>query len=351
MARRGKDTRLFYALVKRLEPALRAVFVAAVEDLRDGVDFPALLAALRDGLIEDAVLALNIEPAVFQRYAQVQTAAYAEGGAATVASIVLPGAAAAGVRFDLTNPVAEAWIRENVGQRITAIVDEQRTLVRTVIADGYGRGQGPLDIATDLAGRVGSGGKRQGGVFGLDGPRAARYRVVTEGIRTAEGVRGLVIQGRDGTLRLRYTVNPATERAILAAYRRGEAVPEAGRARIEAQFGNRLLQDRAETVARTETAQAVMSSRRDGWRQVMDRRNIPPEAVVKRWIHGGGVKEPRPHHVAMSGTEVRGLDTPFVFSTGASLQMAHDPEGPGSEIINCGCNTEYSVDPAWRLDG
>lgn len=349
MARRGRDTRIFYTLIRRLEPDLRAAFEAAIADLRAGVDFRALITALQTGNIEAAVLALNIEPAVFQRYAALKTTAYAEGGAATVASISLPGVAAAGVRFDLTNPAAERWIAENVGREITRVTQEQIAVVRDFIGAGYARGQGPQDIALDLAGRVRNG-TRQGGVLGLDGPRAERLRAVTEGIKTPEGVRSLVIQHRDGTVSLRYTTNPATERAILAAYRRGEAVPSAGQQRIAAQFSNKLLRERAETVARTETAQAVMSSRRDAWTQIMDRRNIPPEAVVKRWIHGGSVKEPRPHHVEMSGQEVRGIDTPFVFSNGASLQMAHDPNGDASEIIYCGCNTEFSIDPAWRVE-
>jgi hypothetical protein len=349
VARRGAQTRLFYTLIRRYEPELQAAFIAALADLRDGVDMRALLDALRAGDVERAVLALRIEPAVFQRYAALQTTVYAEAGAATVASITLPGVVATGVRFDMSNPAAQAWIRERVGAEITRITDEQRAVVRTVIAEGYGRGKGPLDIAVDIAGRVGPGRVRQGGVLGLDAPRAERLQAVRDGITTPEGVRDLVIQHKDGTVSVKYKVNPASERAILAAYRKGEAVPEAARERIAAQYGNQLLRQRAETVARVETASAVMSSRRDAWGQLLQGRNIPPEAVVKRWIHGGGVKEPRPHHVAMSGTEVRGIDTPFVFSNGASLQFAHDPAGPGSETINCGCNVEFSVDPAWRV--
>jgi hypothetical protein len=348
MPRRGKDTRIFYALIRRFEPELQAAFIAALDDLRGGVDMRALLDALRAGDIERAVLALNIEPAVFQRYAAIKTTAYAEAGAATVASVTLPGLVRASVRFDMTNPAAEAWIRQNVGQAITGIVSEQREVIRTIIAEGYGRGKGPLDIATDIAGRVqGPARVRQGGALGLDAPRAERLAKVSDAIRTPEGVRGLVIKQQDGTLRLRYKVNPASERAILAAYRKGEAVPAGVQDRIRAQYGNQLLRQRAETVARAETASAVMSSRREAWGQLLGRRNIPPEAVLKRWIHGGGVKEPRPHHVAMSGQEVKGLDTPFLFDNGASLQFAHDPNGAPSETILCGCNTEYSIDPEW----
>jgi hypothetical protein len=187
-------------------------------------------------------------------------------------------------------------------------------------------------------------GTRQGGVLGLDVPRAERLEKVRNGIQTPEGVRSLVIEGRDGTLKMRYKVNPASEKAILAAYRKGEAVPAKSQERIVTQYGNRLLKERGETVARVETAQSVMSARRQAWDQV----NVPPEAIGKRWVHGGGVKDPRPHHVAMSGTIVRGRDTPFVFSNGATLQMAHDPDGDASEVILCGCSTEFFVLPDWR---
>lgn len=343
MPRRGKDTRIFYTLIRRLEPDLQAAFAAAVADLRAGVNMQALLAALQAGNIEAAVLALNIEPAAFQRYAAVKTLAYQEGGAATVASISLPGAVQARVRFDMTNPGAERWIAAEVGQRITGIVQEQTDLVRSTILSGYQRGDGPQNIAVDIAGRVRNG-TRQGGVLGLDGPRAARLEAVTQGIKTPEGVRALVIKGRDGTVRMRYRVNPASERVILAAYRRGEAVPAAQAERIGQQYSNRLLRDRADTVARAEVAQSVMSARREAW----DQTGVPDEFVLKRWVHGGGVKEPRAHHVEMSGTVVRGKETPFVFSNGASLQMAHDPDGDPVEIILCGCNTEFYVDPQWR---
>jgi hypothetical protein len=343
MARPGRDTRLFYDLIRRLEPDLRKAFEAAVADLREGVDFRALIAALQAGNIEAAVLALNIEPAAFQRYAAVKTGMFEAAGAATVASITLPGIVQTAIRFDMRNPGAERWIASEVGTRITNIVQEQIQTVRDTILAGYQRGEGPQTIATDIAGRV-INGTRQGGVLGLDVPRAERLEKVRNGIKTPEGVRSLVIEGRDGTLKMRYKVNPASEKAILAAYRKGEAVPAKSQERIVTQYGNRLLKERGETVARVETAQSVMSARRQAWDQV----NVPPEAIGKRWVHGGGVKEQRPHHVAMSGTIVRGRDTPFIFSNGATLQMAHDPDGPASEVILCGCNTEFFVLPDWR---
>src|SRR5690606_37826099 len=122
------------------------------------------------------------------------------------------------------NPRAEQWIRENVGENITGFVREQVEVARNVIEAGYTNGKGRRAIGTDLVGRAtGPGGQRQGGVMGLDAPRAERLRKVSDGMRTPEGVQSLVIRHQDGNLSLRYRVNKATANRILSAYRKGEA--------------------------------------------------------------------------------------------------------------------------------
>lgn len=350
MARRAPrdQRRLFADLIAKLEPGLRAAFEAAVEDLHQNLDWRALLDALERHDIEAAIAALHLDRAAFWGYAQVKTAAFAEAGALAVTMISVPGGGNIGIRFGMTNPGAERWIAREVGQRITGeLLSGQVQVVRHTIGAGFARGDGPLTIARDIAGRVVNG-MRQGGVLGLDEPRAARLRAVTEGMRTPEGVQGLVIQRRDGSLSVRYRVNRQTEARILRAYHRGEALSPADQAISARQYSNALLKDRAETVARSETAQAVMSARREAWTQVLAAKGLPPEVVIKRWRHGGGVKDPRPHHVAMAGHMVRGLDAPFQFSNGASLQFAHDPDGPASEVVLCGCSTDFFLDPAWR---
>ncbi len=348
MARRPPPNqhRLFTELLARLTPELQAAFIAAVEDLHAGIDWPALLDALTREDIEGAIVALNIEPAAFQAYAAVKTSALMEAGAMTVATITIPGGGMVGVRFDMSNPGAERLIRSMVGDRITGgLVPEQVQVVRDTVLAGFEKGRHPNRIATDIAGRV-INGQRAGGVLGLDAPRASRLRAVTDGMRTAEGVQDLV-EVRNGVPTVRYRVNRQTEARILRAYHRGEALSPADQAISARQYSNALLKARAETIARTETAQSVMGARHEAWTQVLTAKNLPPEAVIKEWRHGGHVKEPRPHHRAMSGQRVRGLDAPFEFSNGARLRFAHDPDGPASEIILCSCDTTFFLDPSW----
>ena len=250
----------------------------------------------------------------------------------------------------MTSPGAQEWIAENVAGRVVGFSQEQAEVARRVIEAGYAQGQGPRNIAVDLVGRATGGTAREGGVLGLDGPRAARLQAVTEGMRTAEGVRALVIEHADGTLSVRYQVNTATEQRILKAYKAGKAVPDAERAISERQYRNALLKARADTVAETETANAVMSARMEEWRQLVESQGLDPMAVKKTWQHRRGASiYHRPDHLAKSGKSVQGLFTPFVFPDGAQLQYPHDPKGGARHVIRCGCDCIYELDPTRGL--
>lgn len=354
MATRPRPTRsqarLFAQLIEEHEPEIRRAFMASVTDLTAQVNWPRLLQQLEAGNISGAIDALNISPAAWAEYSSSMTAAYAAAGSATAAQIRQMGIADIGTRFNMANPRAEEWIRQNVAGSVVGFVEEQVEVARSVIASGYARGDGPRTIAVDLVGRV-ERGQRQGGVLGLDGPRAERLQNVAVGMRTPEGVRGLVIEHRDGSLSLRYKVNKATAQRVLKAYRDGDAVPLEGRIISERQYKNALLKARGDTVARTETATAVMSARDEEWAQLTESQGIDPANVIKTWKHRGGpTAHHRPDHLAMAGTSVRGLDTPFIFPDGAMLQYAGDPSGGAAHVINCRCSTEYRLDHTVGLE-
>ncbi len=334
------QARQFAQLLAKHEPAVRDAFMRAVVDLHAGVDWPALLVALESGSTYSAVQALNISEGAFNEYSQVLTSVFLESGIATASTIVATKQASVGLRFNLLNPSAEKWVRENVATRVVGYVQEQIETTRKVIAAGYAQGNHPHTIALDLVGRVGSGGVRSGGVLGLDAPRAARLAKVSEGMRTAEGVKGLVMQRSDGTLAMRYKVNKATQDRIFAAYRNESAVPKAQRALSERQYSSALLKARAETVATTETAAAVMGARDEAWSQAAQEQGLDRGAVVKTWRHRRGA-DGRITHIEMAGVSVQGLDTPFVLSDGSVMMYPHDPAGGAKNNVSCGCDCEY----------
>lgn len=323
--------------------------MASVTDLQSGVDWSRLLLELERRNIEGAIAALNISPDAWAEYSASVTSAYAQAGASTAAQITQQGIGTIGTRFQMSNPRAQAWIAENVGGSIVGFTREAQMTARTVIEAGYALGQGPRTIATDLVGRV-QGGVRTGGILGLDNPRSMRLQAVTAGMRTPEGVRDLVTQHLDGTISVRYQVNPATEQRILKAFRAGTEVPLNERVISERQYSNALLKARADTVAETETANAVMAARYEEWLQLAESQGLDKSAVIKTWRHRrGGAKEFRPDHLAMSGKSVRGLDTSFMIS-GVPMKYAHDPRGGARNNIRCGCDTEFRLDHSAGLE-
>lgn len=339
------QARLFAQLIAELTPEVHRAFMASVTDLQSNVDWPRLLQNLEDMNIDGAVAALNIDPAAWAEYSASVSDVYAKAGASTIAQIQMTGIAGIGTRFRMTDPRTEQWIRENVANMVVGISNEQITSARAAIVAGFEKGAHPRTIALDLVGRA-SGGVRSGGILGLDGPRAQRLQAVVTGMRTPEGVRSLVIEHLDGSVSLKYKVNKATAQRILRAYHAGEAVPEKDRIISEKQYKNALLKSRADTIAETETGNAVMSARGEAWHQVAESQGLDKSAIVKTWQHRRGAsKYHRPDHLAMSGRQVRGLDTPFVFPDGTNMQHSHDPKGGAKHTIRCGCDTEYKLMP------
>lgn len=337
------QARQFAELIAELEPEVHRAFMASVTDLQANVDWRALLDALEQRDIERAIAALNIEPAAWAEYSSVMTDAYAKAGASTAAQIQAAGIADIGTRFRMTNPRAQDWIARNVADRVVGFTQEQVMAARGVIEAGFARGQGPRNIAVDLAGRAtGPGGARAGGILGLDGPRATRYQKVVEGMRTADGVRGLVIEHADGSVSLKYRVNKATAQRILRAHRAGTEVPDTERIISERQYSNALLKDRADTVANTETGNAVMSARDEEWRQLAESQGLDENAIRKTWRHRRG-KDGRPEHIAMNGVSVMGLNTPFLMADGVAMLHPHDMAGGAKHNINCGCDCAYAL--------
>lgn len=344
------QARLFANLIAELEPQVQRGFMASVTDLQANVDWRSLLLALERGDIYGAITALNISTEAWAEYSAAVTGAYAKSGAATAAQISAQGIAGVGIRFQMSNPAAQAWIAKNVGEAITGFTLELQQSARQLIEAGYAAGNGPRTIALDLVGRSVAGGAREGGIMGLDAPRAERLQIVTNAMRTPEGVRGLVVKGEDGKFRLRYKVNPATEQRIIKAYQAGTEVPLAERLISERQYSNALLKARADTVAATETGSAVMGARQQQWVQLANANGLDERAVVKTWQHRrGSGKYFRPTHLAMNGESVQGLFTPFVLPDGSVMQHARDTAGGAKNTINCGCDTTYSLNRAYGV--
>lgn len=342
--RRANVDRLLADLLARQGKILGAAFLEAIADLASGIDYIRLVEALTRNDIEAAIVALNIEPAAFTRYVVAKSAIFAEAGALTSSYIPLPLSRTVQFRFDLTNPRAEAWIAQNVANYVTGIyIPEQRDGIRRTILAGYSRGEGPETIATTVAGRIDRvTGKRTGGVIGLSAPQE----------RYVENMRARMASGNATELRRIFGMELRDKRmdAVLNRYiASGDAMPQDVIDKWASRYADKLLKARAETIARTETAQATEAAREESFRQALDKEGLPQDAVEKEWEHSGGQRggDWRQDHMDMGGTVVQGMDATFDFPDGTKKRFAHDGIGGAAHDANCRCRTNYTID--WTI--
>jgi hypothetical protein len=396
------------ALIAELAPALAAAFLAAIKALRSRIDYEALVIALQARDIEAAIAALNIERGAFNRYVMERQSGFVQAGeivsseltkerksalakvdrsAPVVRSPVLtppepvgagpfeppppppasltlpaPGGGNIVFSFEMTNPRAEQRIRDEAAARVAGYTEEQIATARQVIADGYQRGDGPQQIATDIAGRINPVSKRrEGGIVGLSDPQVGYVDSMKRRLLSGDPDEMLKVLGRykDGkwvpgtgmTLRDR-----RFDRSIMKAIREtAEGKPNPlTQARVDemaAKYSDRLLARRAEDIARTETASGVEMARAEATRQAMQKDGLPDEALEKFWYHQGGPDDARGWHLAMHGKSVTGIDTLFELPDGSLMKYPHDPDGGAKNNANCRCRGDHKIDWLFGLLG
>lgn len=345
MARRPTKSqiRAFMALVDKLAPGIRKAFMSAIQDWRAKIDWQALIAALERYDVDGAISALNLSQAALSAFSEAKRGAFIEGGNAAVAEINLPTGSTVAVRFDMSNPAAERWIAENVGNLITQITSEEVSSVRSAILAGYEVGNHPEKIALEISGRVVNG-RRVGGLIGLSAPQ--KEYVLSMRRRLESGDPEELRKVLSGMTRRDKRYDALIQRHIAS----GKPIPADKIDRMVERYSDRLMALRAETIARTETAMAVAGGRAEEWRQAAAQFGYDPSAVIKTWRHGMGVREPRWWHIAMNGKSVNGLDTPFTMATGALMQYPHDENGGARENANCSCGVEFRINHSIGLE-
>jgi len=343
MTATNKQTKLFRALVAKLEPELRKAFLLAVQGIKDRVVWKDLIAALTALDVQAAIEALGITKEAFYAYQTTVAAIYAQGGAATAAGIKGPRGGAINFLFDMANPRAESWLSLNGGEKIThLLLPGLRESITGKILESYEKGNHPFTIARSLIGNV-SNGKRTGGLLGLSRPQMSYVESMRA--RLQNGSASEIQKILSGM-----TLRDKRFDKLLVRVQHGKATLTAKNIEdMISGYTNKLLKRRGEDVARTETGMAVMASRKESMQQVLQKLSYPDNAVIKTWRHGGGPADPRPHHVAANNKQVRGLNTPFVLENGAVLQHALDPDGGAEEVVNCTCDTTMRIDHSWNL--
>lgn len=213
---------------------------------------------------------------------------------------------------------------------ITQLREEQREAVREVLAVNEQLGLNPRATALDLAGRVTKSGSREGGIVGLNQPQAAAVANARKALASG-----------DPQLMRGYLSNERRDRRfdhiVTSAIEAGKPVPQDELSKIVTRYQARLLQTRGETIARTETTQALNHGRQTKMEDVAARTG---GEVIKTWEATSGAR----HSHARADGQDRPLHEPFEVG-GHQLMYPGDTSlgAPPDEVINCRCSVTYSI--------
>lgn len=331
-------------LVADFAPAVRQVFLDAIDDITSNIFLRRVVERLERHDINGAIQAMQLDEAAFRPLDEAIRQAFNGGGVAAVEGMPTlrdPFGHAIVVRWDVRNLAAEEWLRTHSAGLVTDIVADQQSAIRTALEDGLARGDNPTRTALDVVGRVNRvTGKREGGVIGLT---AAQSDYVAR-------ARAELLSGEPDQLRnylTRGRRDKRFDRSITAAIRTGKPIPKEMVDRIVSRYSDGLLKLRADTISLNETFNALAASKDIAFRQQIEKGNVRAYTVTKTWKHTPQ-ERPRLQHVAMHGQVVR-FDQPFMAPDGTAIPYPHAPGVPARHTLGCKCFAEYKIDFAAKL--
>lgn len=368
------------AIIDALFDPARRAFIAAVQDMRQGIDMTALRRALAGRSELDAIAALNIDGAELDVFTNVLRQGFNDAGRATADAMPQPprdrkpplppqpppgsppgtpaGDPTGGkivFRWSVQDPASLAIIDKQAADLVTRVTDETRLVVRTVISEGFQKGEHPDAIASRIAGTTNRvTGQREGGVIGLSAPQERYVASMRERLKSGnpDDLRYILGIDRDGNQILGRGMQRRDKRfdaTIRKAIASGDQIPDAMIDKMTSRYAERQLAKRAEDIARTETGQSVMAARHREFQRGLVQTGYPEEAVTKTWRHSAQ-EDGRPQHAAMHNKTVQGMTAEFVLPDGTRMQHPLDIAGGAKHNANCRCTATYKIDYSWGLD-
>lgn len=318
------------ALMETWEPRLKSAFLSAVKDLRDRVDVRGLTALLKAGDVEGAIRFVGLDPVAFRPVALAIEQAFEAGGRDAMEGIGLRIAPL----FDVRAPTADQWLRGHTTDLIRQITEDQRQVIRTILAplrsglDPMLTGETPQKLALDLVGRLNRAtGHREGGVLGLDSQKVEWASNYADELASGDP--------KALTRRLR---SRNFDRTVEKAIREGRSIPPEMQAKMVAAYRNRALALRARTIAENEASTALHAAQAEAWEQAIRRGAVEEGQVRRFWLTSQDERVRRSHRLipGMNKDGV-GLHQPFQTPHGPTMQPGWSFE-PG-----CRCRVRVRV--------
>ena len=321
---------------------LRRIFQQEVQGIRDAARIAQLQSLIEANNINGIIDLLGIDRASFSVLEESIREAYRIGGSFTadaLSPIPVPNIGNVMFRFDLATQNAVQWILNNSSQRVVEIVEDQRVMIQERLAFAVQEGINPRQSALDLVGRVdGRTGRRSGGFIGLTSRQAGSVQNARTELETM-----------DRNYLNRELRDKRFDGAFIRALESGEPIDVARVNAAVTSLQNRTLRSRGETIARTESINALRAGEAESIAQAVERGEIDPQDVTKEWSGTLDSRE-RTDHVAVEGQIMR-LDQPFELPDGSRLMYPGDSSlnAAARQVIQCRCRSIYRIDFIGRV--
>lgn len=322
-------------IANKQERSVFRAFMETVQSVKDQAVISEIAQLINVGNVEGIVNLLQLDPATFRPLENAVAAAYETGGATGAAQIgrIPAGAGTLVARFNVRDPRAEEWLRTLSSTRIVEIADDTRNVVRTVLRESMAVGAGPRTTALDLVGRIDPVTRsRVGGYIGLTDQQASWVVNARRDLETLNPnylTRALRDRRLDSAfMKAMETGKPLTAKQIDTAVSRYQA---------------RALRYRAETIARTESLQALTEGQNEAIRQALQSGELEDEFTLKFWDATGDSRT-RPEHTAVEAEYSDGIpfDQPFIVG-GERMMYPRQAGASAGNVINCRCRLKTRV--------
>ncbi len=295
-----------WRLLDRVEPRMRARFVAIVGQMRDSLTLSQLEDLLARGQYQAALALLQMRALAL--------------GVLWTESFVIAGQSTAGVLssagievvFDQVNTRAVQAMQNNQLRLVREFSAEQTRATREALLDGITQGANPIEQARNFRDSIGLTQYQQRAVQNYrralqQGSPEALQRALRD--RRFDGSARRAIDGQNLT--------SAQVDKMVDAYRR------------------RMIAYRARVIARTEALRSVHEGAAEGYRQAIEGGHIEANQLEQTWNTAGDSRV-RDTHATMN-QQVQPYGVPFVSGAGAQLRYPGDPNAGPAESIQCRC--------------
>lgn len=325
-------------LIDAWDPILQKAFLDSIKNIRDNAQIEQIAQAIQDGSLEAAMKAAGVDPVMFRPLDKALQNAFEAGGNITTSGfpdVGAPGELKTIFQFNVRNPAAETWLKDYSSSLVTEIVDDQRNMIQQVMARGLERGDNPRTTALDLVGRIGSDGKRGGGLIGLTSSQEEWVQNYYDTLKSDAPTDALNYNLRDA--RFDAAVQRAEDGGIPLTEDQLDSMVNA--------YTNRALRYRAESIARTESMAALHEAQGQAIDQAIESGAVDPENIEEIWHATGGKRgdgRTRLSHREMEGQTVK-YGEMFISGLGNELAYPGDPDGAAEDVIGCRCWREFRI--------